>query len=160
MITENLSTLKIHKLTQEQYDRELENGNIDETALYLTPDSIVKGDINVAIHDTATSAGYLYYRKYGNIYYLYGEIGIDSPTQESALFDIDMYGRESNDFKFPSGEESFMVYKKNTNEFETNYEPISMRIYQDEGIDYLKILSLSSAIDVNSKVIINIFYII
>lgn len=38
MITENLSTLKIHKLTQEQYDRELAAGNIDETALYLTPD--------------------------------------------------------------------------------------------------------------------------
>ena len=38
MITENLSTLKIHKLTQEQYDRELAAGRIDETALYLTPD--------------------------------------------------------------------------------------------------------------------------
>lgn len=38
MITENLSTLKIHKLTQAQYNRELENGNIDKSALYLTPD--------------------------------------------------------------------------------------------------------------------------
>ena len=38
MITENISTLKIHKLTQEQYDRELEAGRIDENALYLTPD--------------------------------------------------------------------------------------------------------------------------
>ena len=38
MITENLSTLKINKLTQEQYDRELAAGNIDENALYLTPD--------------------------------------------------------------------------------------------------------------------------
>lgn len=38
MLTENLSTLKIHKLTQEQYNRELESGNIDEVALYLTPD--------------------------------------------------------------------------------------------------------------------------
>ena len=38
MITENLSTLKIHKLTQEQYDRALEAGNIDESALYLTPE--------------------------------------------------------------------------------------------------------------------------
>ena len=37
MITENLSTLKIHKLTQEQYDRELDAGRIDENALYLTP---------------------------------------------------------------------------------------------------------------------------
>ena len=37
MITENLSTLKIHKLTQAQYDRELDAGNLDENALYLTP---------------------------------------------------------------------------------------------------------------------------
>ena len=38
MITENLSTLKIHKLTQAQYNRELAAGRIDENALYLTPD--------------------------------------------------------------------------------------------------------------------------
>lgn len=38
MITENLSTLKIHKLSQAQYDRESKNGNLDETALYLTPE--------------------------------------------------------------------------------------------------------------------------
>ncbi len=38
MITENVSTLKIHKLTQAQYDREVENGTVDGNALYLTPD--------------------------------------------------------------------------------------------------------------------------
>ena len=38
MITENISTLKIHKLTQAQYDREVASGNIDVNALYLTPD--------------------------------------------------------------------------------------------------------------------------
>lgn len=38
MITENLSTLKIHKLTQQQYKRELENDNIEENAIYLTPE--------------------------------------------------------------------------------------------------------------------------
>ena len=37
MITENLSTLKIHNLTKEQYERELAAGRIDENALYLTP---------------------------------------------------------------------------------------------------------------------------
>lgn len=37
MITENLSTLQIHKLTQEQYDRALENGAINENAIYITP---------------------------------------------------------------------------------------------------------------------------
>lgn len=38
MITNNLSTLKIHKLSQNQYDREKAAGNLDSTALYLTPD--------------------------------------------------------------------------------------------------------------------------
>lgn len=38
MKTENLSTLKIHKLTQAQYNREAEAGTLEETAIYLTPD--------------------------------------------------------------------------------------------------------------------------
>lgn len=38
MITENLSTLKIYKLTQEQYDKRVLSGNIDENGIYLTPD--------------------------------------------------------------------------------------------------------------------------
>jgi hypothetical protein len=38
MITENLSGLKIHKLTQEQYDRERAAGRLDENAIYLTPE--------------------------------------------------------------------------------------------------------------------------
>ena len=38
MNTENLSTLKIHKLTQEQYDRELAAGNINANEMYLTPE--------------------------------------------------------------------------------------------------------------------------
>lgn len=41
MNTENLSTLKIHKLTQAQYERELAAGKIDPNALYLTPDEEV-----------------------------------------------------------------------------------------------------------------------
>ena len=39
MITENLSTLKIHKLSQAQYERELAAGRIDENAIYLIPDN-------------------------------------------------------------------------------------------------------------------------
>lgn len=53
MITENLSTLKIHKLTQAQYDRELAAGNIDANALYLTPDEAK----NIEIDTTLTQSG-------------------------------------------------------------------------------------------------------
>ena len=56
MITENISTLKIHKLTQEQYDRELEAGRIDETALYLTPDDGVAVDNTLSVTGMAADA--------------------------------------------------------------------------------------------------------
>lgn len=45
MRTENISTLKINKLTQEQYDRAVEAGNIDETALYFTPDDFDENEL-------------------------------------------------------------------------------------------------------------------
>ena len=158
MITENLSTLKIHKLTQEQYSRELANGNIDETALYLTPETIIEGNCVLHIHDMATYAGILNYRKINNIYYLYGEIGVETLAQGETLFDI--YNEDlPNDFKFPNDDEYFMVYKESINETQLNYEPISMRFYQDESIG-LTVLSVSSAVGgTDSKAIVNITYV-
>lgn len=41
---QNLSTLKIHRLTQEQFDRESAAGRIEETAIYLTPDNYATKD--------------------------------------------------------------------------------------------------------------------
>ena len=38
MIETNVSTLRIHKLTQEQYDRENEAGTLEENAIYITPE--------------------------------------------------------------------------------------------------------------------------
>ena len=45
MITENVSTLKIHNLTQAQYDREAEAGTLEETSIYLTPDEEIEAPI-------------------------------------------------------------------------------------------------------------------
>ena len=50
MITENLSTLIINKMSKAQYDRELAAGNIDENALYLIPDN--GDDIDLSIYAT------------------------------------------------------------------------------------------------------------
>ena len=69
MKTTNVSTLKIHNLTQAQYDRELANGNIDENALYLTPDTassnITYGtsDLVAGTSELATGAIYLVYEE-------------------------------------------------------------------------------------------------
>jgi hypothetical protein len=63
----DLSTLKIHKLSQAQYERELAAGNIDENALYLTPDEdidleILWADINAALDKKADSSEAVIYR--------------------------------------------------------------------------------------------------
>lgn len=44
MITEHLSTLKINKLSQAQFEREKAAGNLDKSALYLTPDEFVESE--------------------------------------------------------------------------------------------------------------------
>lgn len=44
METTNLLTLQIHKLTQDQYDRAVESGRIDENALYLTPEEVIQSN--------------------------------------------------------------------------------------------------------------------
>ena len=46
MNAKNVSTLQIHKLTEEQYHRELESGNIEENAIYLTPEIERIGDLS------------------------------------------------------------------------------------------------------------------
>lgn len=51
MITKNLSTLKIHRLTQSQYERELANGTIDEEALYLTPEENMDDVVLITVND-------------------------------------------------------------------------------------------------------------
>ena len=43
MITENLSTLKIHKLTRKQFEKAVENDRLEEGAIYLTPAKEARG---------------------------------------------------------------------------------------------------------------------
>lgn len=68
MKVENVSTLKIHKLTKAQYDRELEAGRIDESAVYIqdiTIDDVLSDDstnpvqnkVIKAALDTLSSSG-------------------------------------------------------------------------------------------------------
>ena len=56
MNTENLQTLKIHRLSQAQYDRELAAGNIDESALYLTPEEEIDLSPYATIEQVNTKA--------------------------------------------------------------------------------------------------------
>ena len=51
MITENISTLKIQKLTKDQFQNGLENNILDDTSIYLTPveikDYALKSELNI-----------------------------------------------------------------------------------------------------------------
>lgn len=60
MITTNLSTLKIHKLTQTQYDNAVANGTIGGNPLYLTPDE--ESYSPSAYPANGVKDGYWYYR--------------------------------------------------------------------------------------------------
>lgn len=51
-----LSTLNIHKLTQEEYDQAIEDGTIDENALYLTPEEAVDLSRYATTDELATKA--------------------------------------------------------------------------------------------------------
>ena len=55
MITENISEIKIHRLTQEQFDRELLAGNIKKNEIYVTPDNEILIAEAKAYTDTAKS---------------------------------------------------------------------------------------------------------
>lgn len=79
MIT-NLSTLKIHKLTQAQYDRALAAGNIDSNALYLTPDEEIDLSGYATNDDLANKADSIH--THDDIYYT--EIEIDSKLSGKA----------------------------------------------------------------------------
>jgi archaellum component FlaC len=61
--TQNLSNLKIHKLSQAQYDREKAKGQLDSTAIYLTPDNSEEAISELANRiseqdETLTNIGY------------------------------------------------------------------------------------------------------
>ena len=63
MKTENLPTLKIHKLSQEQYDREFEAGRTEENAFYLTPEEkLTAADVGAAPAIESTEYPGWYYR--------------------------------------------------------------------------------------------------
>ena len=78
MITTNLPTLKINKLTQEQYDRELAAGNINENELYLTPYDT--GWTTLTLGTGVTSSRPLSCRKIGNVVYIHGAIALTDLT--------------------------------------------------------------------------------
>lgn len=65
LITENLPILKIHKMTRDQYNRELASDSYDKNALYLTPDEApkitvdeVQGGHKITISDAEDSQSF------------------------------------------------------------------------------------------------------
>jgi hypothetical protein len=78
--TEVLSTLKIHRMTQEQYDQALANGTLDDNALYLTPDDNSDLGDYVTIEQLNNKADIVH--SHNDIYYT--ETEIDDLLDETA----------------------------------------------------------------------------
>ena len=90
MLTENLSTLKIHRLTQEQYNRELAAGRIDENAIYLTPDNGVNGGSSPSINYIETKTVYLGEDVLGSAILGDGWVKSEGVYTHSAGYDADL----------------------------------------------------------------------
>ena len=97
--TENLSTLKIHKLTKEQYEREKAASRLDATAIYLTPDEE---------SGSGELPGYL---KYGEKLAQFEEITIQGNT---ALDTVGDYIKLYDGYISPTAIESIGVYTGTT----------------------------------------------
>lgn len=49
---ENLSTLRIHKLTQAQYNKALQNNEIEDKAIYLTTEEYSTPQFTIVVSNT------------------------------------------------------------------------------------------------------------
>lgn len=79
--TQNLSTLKIHKLTENQYKNAVDTGNVEDYALYLTPDDdFSNSDITAMLGEKAN--------KKNGIYYVKGDTGTAAGTWTGSNSDI------------------------------------------------------------------------
>ena len=95
MKKEDLSTLKINKLTQAQYDKALQEGRINENELYLTPDNIGANGLpeNAEFKNVTINGGNLELYDYNN--------GINFASSGAKIYD-----NKANDelvFDVPTG---------------------------------------------------------
>lgn len=95
MITENLSTLKINKLTQEQYDRELDADNLNTSELYLTP-------VGDHVIEYGTSGSWTYRKWASGIYECWGGYRSSITAAGTVLGGNCCYGVVSFPTVFPS----------------------------------------------------------
>lgn len=94
MKTEDLSTLKINKLTQAQYDKALKEGRINENELYLTPDNVGVNGLpeNAEFKNVTVNGGNLVFGNYEN--------GIQFNGSQSKIYDN---SEDKLVFEVPSG---------------------------------------------------------
>lgn len=184
MIIENLSTLKINKMTQAQYDRELAAGNISATELYLTPDSaasdgldgisiwavdansIAQGDTSINIVDIPVPSDYKV--KVGDLLLIGSELtritSINSGVATFEYCNINLKGQDGND-----GDDGYGIfqvtgtptpgkdddYEISINGIATNGKQIKIGDYLLNNTELLIINSISST-KVSAKTVVSL----
>lgn len=92
MKTEDLSTLKINKLTQKQFDKALQEGRINENELYLTPDNIGVNGLpeNAEFTNVTVNGGNLVFSDYENSIQFNGSGAkiYDNKANDELVFDV------------------------------------------------------------------------
>lgn len=77
-----LSTLNIHNVTQDEYDQMLENGTLDENALYLTPEDDIDLSIYATKDELSTKADAKH--THDDLYYTEEEVDVKLSTKSDA----------------------------------------------------------------------------
>ena len=140
MKTENLSTLKINKLSQAQYDRELAAGRIDPNAIYLTPDEASSDGalFHASSVSEMTDTRKTYIDDEGNLWK-------HKPESLPETNQLTASGYNSASYITSAGTPSSSRLDSDAEVFSTGYMPISSgsvirllncRINTDDSIDY------------------------
>lgn len=97
-VSELLSTLKIHKLTQEEYEQKITDGTLEDNAIYLTPDEEIDFDMYATKEELNDKADKLHAHKIDDVDNL--QLSLDQLLIESKAYTDDVMNEHNHDDEY------------------------------------------------------------